>query len=104
MDPNSAEFKSAVLELRARAGTESAALDAQLKNALDPQYWRELNPGMAICGREPFGPAEDPDAKAAVAKPAVQMLSTSGYFQIPALGAAPAIEQMRRCFELTRDA
>ena len=55
MDPNSPEFRKAALELRARAITEDFDLDARLKNALEPRYWQDLNPGMTICTKDSGG-------------------------------------------------
>jgi hypothetical protein len=104
MDPNSPEFQKAVMELRSRAVTESFDLDTRLKNALDPQYWQELNPGMTICAKEPGEPAENHGADLSVVETALQTLSTSGYFQMPGVVAGSVAEQMRRCFDLTRNA
>ena len=91
-----------MLELRARARTENAALDEQLESALDANYWRELNPNMTVCGKLPLDLVENPTVAPCVVTQAVQTLSTSGYFQIPALAVGPAVEQMRICFDHTR--
>jgi Phytanoyl-CoA dioxygenase (PhyH) len=69
-----------------------------------PQYWQELNPGMTICGKEPGQPVENPGADLSIVETAVQTLSTSGYFQMPEIVAGSVAEQMKRCFELTRNA
>ena len=102
MDPNSSEFKNAVLELRTRARTENAALDEQLESALDANYWRELNPNMTLCGKLPLDLVADTNVAPCVVTQAVQTLSTSGYFQLPALAVGPAFDQMRICFDHTR--
>jgi hypothetical protein len=104
MDPSSPEFRKAVQGLRSRAVTESFDLDARLKNALDPRYWQELNPGMTICAKEPGEPAENAGVDLSVVETALQSLSTSGYFQMPGIVAGSVAEQMRRCFDLTRNA
>lgn len=60
MDAKSPEFMKAVQELRVRALPDTPELHSRLKNALDAQYWRELNPTMAVCGSEPSQAIENP--------------------------------------------
>jgi hypothetical protein len=104
MDAKSPEFLKAVQALRERALIETPELPTQLKNALDPQYWRELNPRMTVYGSEPGEAAEKTGVDPSTVEGPLQMLSTYGYFKMPPIVSAPAIEKMRTCFEVTRAA
>ena len=103
-DPKSPEFTKALWELRARALAEVPDLDAQLKNAFDPGYWRNLNPAAAVGGSEPAQASESAGLDLSIVERPLQMLSTFGYFQTSPIVAGPAVERMRRCFEVTRNA
>ena len=104
MDPNSAEFRKTILELRARALAGNSNLDVQLNNALDPRYWRKLNPAMSIYGKEPVAIFENSAVDASILESALQTFSASGYFQMPAVLCKSAVEQMSTCFDVTRNA
>jgi hypothetical protein len=104
MDPKSPELMNAVMELRARALLEPPELHTQVKNALDAQYWRELNPRMAVCGTGQSESFERPGVGPAGAEGPLQMLSTSGYFQMPPIVADSLVNRMRSCFEATQAA
>jgi hypothetical protein len=104
MDAKSPEFMKAVRELRARALPETTELHAQLKSALDPQYWRNLNPGMAVCASGPHMVIENPAIDPSIVERPLQTLSSIGYFQMPPIAAGSAINRMRKCFEVTQAA
>ena len=104
MDPKSPELLKAVKELRERALPESPEVQAQLINALNPQYWPKLNPSMNVCGNPAHETFENPGVNPSVVDGALQMLSTRGYFQIPPIAATTATENMRACFENTQAA
>ena len=103
MDPKSPEFMKTIQDLRARALAESQYQESQLKNALDQQYWRKLNPDMKICGEKSAVPATIPDVDPSVVEKPLRMLFTSGYFELPAIVSGPTLEHMRRCFDVIRD-
>jgi hypothetical protein len=103
MDPKSPEFMKTMLDLRARALAENQHQESQLKNALDQQYWRKLNPDMAICGEKSAVPATIPAVDPSVVEKPLRMLFTSGYFELPAIVSGPTLEHMRRCFDVIRE-
>jgi hypothetical protein len=104
VDPRAPEFMEAVRELRMRALPETPELHDQLKNALDPDYWRELNPRMTVCGSERPETVENAGFEISGLERALQTLSTNGYFQIPPIIAGPAVDRMKVCFEATQAA
>jgi Phytanoyl-CoA dioxygenase (PhyH) len=104
MDPNSPELRNALLELRARALPETPEVAAQVKNALDPQYWRGLNPRMTVCGSETGEAIEKVGFDPSCVEQALQTLSTSGYYELPRLVTDPAVDKMRKCFEVIQGA
>ena len=104
MDPNSPEFRKAASELRARAFSETPDLLIQVENALNPEYWRHLNPEMTVCGNARSEANRRDDTDPSCAERPLQMLSSFGYFQMPAIVAGLAVYKMRRCIELTRGA
>jgi Phytanoyl-CoA dioxygenase (PhyH) len=102
MDPNSPEFRNALLELRARAMPETPEVEARVKNALDPKYWRGLNSRMTVCGSEPCEDTENIGLDPSCLERALQTVSTSGYYELPRLVTGPAVDKLRNCLELTQ--
>ena len=102
MDLESPELMKAMQELRSRALSATPELDIQATNALDPKYWRTLNPRMKVCGPDICETQENANLDPYVVERPLHMLSTLGYFQTLPLARNLSIEKMTTCLQVTQ--
>jgi hypothetical protein len=78
-------------------------IDAFANKALDPDYWRRLNPELSIDGIPERSAGLDIDALATEEiEKQIEKLRSEGYFQTNPILSSPTIDKMRLCVERLR--
>ena len=75
-------------------------VEARLKSALAPSYWRELAPWLQLDAGPSAELLESPPIDTPTQGEHLEQLAREGYFQTKPIMAAPAIESMRRAVEI----
>jgi hypothetical protein len=78
-------------------------IDAFVNNAIDPDYWRRLNPELSIDGvGERSGGLDIDVLEPKEIEKQIEKLRSEGYFQTNPVLSSPTIEKMRVCVERLR--
>lgn len=72
---------------------------SRFKEALDPNYWKKLNPHLSVNEDGAYAGFEAPPIAQRLQRDLVSKFAEEGYFQTRPVLAKPVIEAMRECVE-----
>lgn len=101
---NYSDQMSVFARLREAARLAPAEVDAHLAQALDPDYWRALNPTLPLAGTEDPLQMEGTPLSQAEIEQTVAHFHKGGYFQTRPVLSLTTVGRMHQCVEKLRAA
>ncbi len=99
---NTSNHPPVIARLLEAARLSPAQVEAYLERALDPGYWRALNPNLPIAGTEPLQQLEGtPLSQGEIAQTAAHFRKT-GYFHTPPVLSPATVARMHQGIETLR--